>query len=133
MATNRKSTTAATSMKSSSTRRRRPRNVRMVQNFHLVWLDGSIDEINNDDCRNSITELREVVNTVNKFTDMDECIDFITDIKDEMTFMIISGAFSPIIVPVVEAISQVSSVYIVCENKTQHEKLAQQWSKLKNF
>jgi tetratricopeptide (TPR) repeat protein len=103
----------------------------MVQNFHLVWLDESIDEINNDDCRNSITKLREVVNTVNTFTDADECIDFITGIKDVVAFMIISEAFSPIIVPVVEAISQVRSVYIVCENKAQHEKWVQQWSKLK--
>jgi tetratricopeptide (TPR) repeat protein len=103
----------------------------MVQNFRLIWLDGNIDEINNDDCRNSITKLRQVVNTVNTFTDVDECIDFITDIKDGMTFMIISEAFSSIIVPVVEAISQVSFIYIICENKAQHEKLLQQWSKLK--
>jgi tetratricopeptide (TPR) repeat protein len=103
----------------------------MVQNFHLVWLDGSIDEINNADCRNSNTELRQVVNTVNTFTDVDECIDFITDIKDEMTLMIISEAFSQIILPVVEAISQVSSIYIVCENKAQHEKRVQKCSKLK--
>ncbi len=106
-------------------------NVRMIQNFHLVWLDGSIDEINNTDCRNSITKLRQVVNTVNTFTNVDECIDFITDIKDEMTFMIISEAFSRIIIPVVEAISQVSSIYIICENKAQHENWVQQSSKLK--
>jgi hypothetical protein len=131
MATNKNSTTAAISMEASSMRPRRPLNVRMVQNFHLVWLDVSIDETNNDDCSNSMAKLRQVVNTVNTFTDVDECIDFITDIKDEMTFMIISEAFSSIIVPVVEAISQVSSVYIVCENKAQHEKWIQQWSKLK--
>jgi hypothetical protein len=62
---------------------------------------------------------------------VDECIASITAIKDGITLMIISEAFSPIIVPVVEAISQVSSVYIVCENKAQHEKWVQQWSKLK--
>ncbi len=38
-----------------STRPRQLRNSRMIQNFHLVWLDGSIDETN-DDCRNSITK-----------------------------------------------------------------------------
>jgi tetratricopeptide (TPR) repeat protein len=133
MATKKKPNMAATSMESSSVRPRRPPNARRVQNFHLVWLDGSIDEINNDDCRNSITELRQIVNTVNTFTDVDECIDFITDMKDEMTLMIISEAFSSIIVPIVEAISQVSSIYIICENKAQHEKLVQQWSKLKGI
>ena len=91
MATKKKPTTTATSMESSSTRPRRPPNARMVQNFHLVWLDGSIDEVNNDDCRNSITKLRQVVNTVNTFTDVDECIDFITDIEEEKAFMIFSG------------------------------------------
>src|SRR6202044_3794632 len=125
---NKSITVAATPAEPPNTR---PPRRRMIQNFQLVWLDETIDEVNNDDCRNSITKLRQVVNTVNTFTDVDECIDFITDIKDETTFMIISETFSPIIVPVVEAISQVSSVYIVCENKAQHEKWAHQSSKLK--
>src|ERR1700684_3245293 len=100
-------------MEPSRMRRRRP----MVQNFHLVWLDESIDEVNNDDCRNSITKLRQVVNTVNTFTDADKCIDFITDLKHETTFMMVSGPFCQIVVPVVQDLSQVSSVYIYCENK----------------
>jgi hypothetical protein len=46
-------------------------DARMVQNFHLVLLDRSIDEGNNDGCRNSIMKLRQIVNTVNTFTDVD--------------------------------------------------------------
>src|SRR5271167_4285411 len=121
MATNKKPTTAATPMEPPSTKPRRPPNVRMVQNFHLVWLDGSIDEINNDDCRKSITQLRQVVNNVNTFTDADECIDFIIDIKQEKTFMIVSEALCQMIVPIVQDLSQVSSVYIFCGNKAPHE------------
>ena len=133
MATQKNSTTTAVtkSMEHSNTRPGRIPHVRMVQNFLLVWLDGSIDEDNNDDCRNSITKLRQVVNTVNTFTAVDECIDFITDIKDEKIFMIISGTFSQIIVPVIQDIPQVSSVYIFCENKAELEQWAQQWSKVK--
>jgi tetratricopeptide (TPR) repeat protein len=103
----------------------------MVQNFHLVWLDGSIHEVNSDDCRNSITRLRQVVNTVNTFTDVDECIDFITNTQEERTFMVISGALSEIIVPIVQEISQISSVYIFCENKGRHEKWVEEWPKVK--
>ena len=55
---------------------------RMIQNFHLVWLDADIDETHNEDCRNSISQLRQVVNTVNTFVDADECIDFITDMEE---------------------------------------------------
>ena len=103
----------------------------MVQNFLLLWLDGNIDEINNDDCRNSITKLRQVVNTVNTFTDANECIDFINGIKEETIFMISSGAFGQTTVPVVHDKSQISTIYIFCGNKSRHENLAQQWPKVK--
>jgi len=102
----------------------------MIQNFHLVWLDGNIDEDNNDDCRNTITKLREVINTVNTFIDVDECIDFINDIKEEKTFMITSGAFGQTTVPVVHDKPQVSTIYIFCENKAHHEKWAKEWAKV---
>src|ERR1700734_572990 len=102
---NKSITAAATSAEPSSTR---PPRRRMVQNFLLIWLDGSIDEVNNDDRRNSITKLRQVFNDVNTFTDIDECVDFITDIKQETVFMIVSGTFSQIVVSLVQDISQIS-------------------------
>jgi hypothetical protein len=88
MAEKKKKPTAATpaSMEPSSRRPRRPPNVGIIQNFHLVWLDGNIDEANDEDCRNSITKLRPVVNSVSTFTDADECIDRITDIMPENTY-----------------------------------------------
>jgi tetratricopeptide (TPR) repeat protein len=100
----------------------------MVQNFHLVWLDGSIDETN-DDCCNSITKLRQVVNTVNTFVDVDECIDFITDIG-EKAFVVISGEFSQPIISIVQNISQVNCVYIFSNNNVQYEKWAKEWPKV---
>jgi ABC-type uncharacterized transport system ATPase subunit len=102
----------------------------MVQNFHLVWLDRSIDEVNNDDCRNSITKLRQVVNTVNTFINVDECIDFINNIKEEKTFLISSGALGKTTVPVVHDKPQVSTIFIFCGNKDRHEKWAIEWPKV---
>jgi hypothetical protein len=52
MATNKKSSKNNTSTEPSRTRQDRPIRARMVQNFLLIWLDGNIDEINNDDFRN---------------------------------------------------------------------------------
>jgi tetratricopeptide (TPR) repeat protein len=123
MATKTKLTTA-----SSSTSLRPAPNARIVQNFHLVWLDGSID-VTNDDCRNSITKLRQVVNTVNTFVDVDECIDFITDIG-EKAFVVISGEFSLSIISVIQAILQVSCAYIFPENNVPYEKWAKEWPKV---
>jgi hypothetical protein len=122
---------APASMELSSRTPRRPPNVGMVQNFHLVWLDGSIDEANYEDCRNSITKLRQVVNTVNTFTDADEYIDFISGIKEEKAFMICSDVFGQTTVPVVHDNPQVSSIYIFCGNKARHEQWVKQWPKVK--
>ena len=43
-------------------------DVKMVQSVLLIWLDANIDEENNADCQNTITQLQRVVNNVNTFT-----------------------------------------------------------------
>jgi hypothetical protein len=129
---NRKSTaTAIASVELPSRRLRRPPNVQMVQNFLVIWLDESIDETNSEDCRTSVAKLREVVNTVNTFTNVDECVDFITDIKEEKAFMICSAAFGQTTVPIVHDMSQVSAIYIFCGNEARHEQWVQEWFKVK--
>ena len=105
-------------------------SARMMQNFHLVWLDGNMDE-DNADYRHSITKLRQVVNTINTFVDPNECIRFINSIKEEATFMISSGALGQTTVPVIHDKSQVDRIYIFCGNKTYHEKWAKDWRKIK--
>jgi len=117
-------------MASSNSNKRRPRIQRIIQNFHLVWLDGNINE-NDDDCRNSIQKLKQVVNTVNTFVDFDECIDFINKIPEETAFMITSGALGQTTVPAIHNKKQVSVIYIFCGNKDRHEKWAKEWPKVK--
>ncbi len=133
MTTNKSPVTTFTSKELSNMRSDRLLDARMTQNFHLVWLDRNIDEVNNDDCRHSIMKFRQIINTVNTFVDADECIDFITNHKEEKAFMVISGEFSQIIFPIVQDIAQVSSVYILCENKVQFEQWAPQCSKIKGI
>lgn len=73
----------------------------MVQNFHLVSLDGSFNGENDNDCCNTIIKLQQVVNIVNTFDDVDKCVDFIDNIKEEKIFMISSGTLGQEIVPIV--------------------------------
>ena len=91
MTMNKKPTMVSTSKELSSARPHKSPAARMIEHYHLVWLDESIDEVNNEDCHNSITKLRQVINNVNRFTDVDECIDFITDMKEEKTSTMLSG------------------------------------------
>jgi hypothetical protein len=130
MATNENPIMTVTSEEFSNARSRRPPRSRIVQNFLLVWLDGNIDEIHNDDCRSSIQKLRQVVNTVNTFTDVDECIEFIDGIKEKKTFIISSGALGQTIVPRVHNNPQVNTIYIFCQNKARHETWAKHYFKV---
>jgi len=106
-------------------------NARKVQNFVLVWLDNNIDEVNNNDCRDTITKLRQVVNTVNIFTNANECITFMKDIKIEQVFMITSAILGQTTVPVVHDMPQVSSIYIFDVNMLKQEKWTQKWQKVR--
>jgi tetratricopeptide (TPR) repeat protein len=105
-------------------------NVQMVQNVLLIWLDSNIDE-NSTDCRNTITQLRRVVNTVMNFTDGEQCVEFLENMNNEKACMIISGALGQHIVPRVHSMSQVDSIFIFCSNKKHHEQWVKDWSKIK--
>jgi len=109
----------------------RSRYGRIIQNFLLVWLDISNEESNSTDYQSTILELQQVVSAVNKFIDVDECSDFVTDIKEEKVFMVLSGESSQTIVPIIQDILQINSIYIFCENKSNHEQWITQWSKIK--
>jgi hypothetical protein len=56
---------------------------------------------------------------------------FLTEIKNEKAFMLVSGAFSQSIVPVIHDISQLDSIYIFCGDKSKYEQWALEWTKVK--
>ncbi|CAF4146744.1 unnamed protein product, partial [Adineta steineri] len=103
---------------------RRRINFQRMQNVLLIWLDNNIDE-NNDDCQNTITQLRQAVNDTNTFTDVDQCLEFIQTITDKKVCMVISGSLGQHIVPRVYDMSQIDSIFIFCGNRKRHE----QWTK----
>ena len=103
----------------------------MAANILLIWLDASIDE-NNAACQNTITHLRRTVNTINTFTDSQECIEFLEDMVDEKVCMIISGSLGQQMMPRVHNLSQVDSIFIFCNNKKYHEEWTKNWPKIKN-
>ena len=88
---------------------------RFFQDFYVVWLDE-----NHENYRKSIIELKQLINNVDIFVDIDECIDFITDRPNKTAFMITSNKYIQQLLPVAKDISQLKSIYIFCQgNKTQ--------------
>jgi len=111
---------------------RRRINKQTIQNASVIWLDSNINE-KNEDCHNTINQLRRVVNTINTFTDTDQCIQFIKNIVDKKTSLIISGSLGQHIVPHVHNLSQVDSIFIFCANRKRHEQWAKEWPKIKGI
>ena len=127
----RKSTAA--NPKDATVLRHRRINMRMVQNVLLIWLDASIDEDNDDDYHNIITQLQGVVNNINTFTDGEQCIEFLEtiDSKSNKACVIISDSLGEHIVSRVHKLPQVDSIFIFCSNEKHHEKWADDWPKIK--
>ena len=129
-----KVTGTATMIPSSSTTNRAtalPRPVRRVlQNFLLVWLDANFNETSAD-FKTSLKYLRQVVASIETFTDAEECVKFLDQIQEEKAFMIVSGALGRQVVREIENKSQLEAIYVFCGNKAAHEQWANKIPKVK--
>jgi hypothetical protein len=107
-------------------------NIQMVQNVLLIWLDNNIDD-NSANYRNTITQLRCVVNSSNTFADADQCADLLTSIYSENVCMIISDTLCQNIVPLIHNVAQLHTIFIFCENKTECEQWVNGWSEIEGI
>jgi hypothetical protein len=103
---------------------------RIVQNFLLIWVDPSIDQ-SNKDCQNTLAQLRNIVNDVHLFTELNQCVDFLTDIKDMNAFLLADGSLGQHTIPLMHDIPQLDTIYIFCDNKPRHEEWTKKWTKVK--
>ncbi|CAF1445093.1 unnamed protein product, partial [Rotaria sp. Silwood1] len=127
------STTTAASLPTTTTSRNAvlPQTARRIlQNFLLVWLDANLQESDND-FKNSLQHLRKIVASITTFTDAQECVNFLSEIKKEKVFMIVSGSLGRQIVPEIEALPQLEAIYVFCGNQSVHEQWAKKISKVK--
>ena len=129
--TNTKTAGQTTVISKGEARRRRHADVQQMQNVLLIWLDSRIIE-SNDDCQNTITQLRCAVNDVNIYTNGELCVQFIETIRENKVCKVISGALGQRIVPRVHDMSQVDSIFIFCGDKKRHEGWAKDWPKIKD-
>ncbi|CAF4258785.1 unnamed protein product, partial [Rotaria sordida] len=103
---------------------------RVIQNFLLVWLDANIDETK-EDFKNSLQHLRKLVASITTFKDPQQCVNFFSEIKKEKIFLIVSGALGRQIVPEIQAMPQLETIYVFCDNEAYHEEWTKTVSKVK--
>jgi hypothetical protein len=84
---------------------------RFVEKCLIVWLDPDIDE-------DQMEQLRQIINEVHIFNQLDLCIDYIEDIHDERILLILSEQIGQQIVPLVHDLSQIEAIYLFCSSNS---------------
>ena len=63
-------------------------------------------------------QLQRIIHTIELFIDVDQCIEFLTDIHDEKVFLIIPKTIAEDILPFIHNIPQLDVIYVLCENQS---------------
>ncbi|CAF2134891.1 unnamed protein product [Rotaria magnacalcarata] len=120
--------TTTSTAAASSTALRAPRS-RFVQNYLVVWLDANIDE-KKEHFQKSLVELRKIVVTLDLFTDVEQCIEYLKRIDGQKVFLITSGSLGQKTVPLIHNMAQLDTIFVFCINKDRHKVWAKDWSKV---
>ena len=104
---------------------------RPIQNFVLLWLDLNVSVALDDEHRDIINQVRQIIYDINIFSDANKCLDYLYEIKHEKIFMIVSGSLGQHIVPHIHNMSKLDAIYVFCGQPANHEKWAQEWPKVK--
>ena len=91
--------------------RHRQLNRQIIPNFHLVWLD------EDNHYPSFLTKFQEIINTVNVFNNVDQCIDFIIKMENHEGLLVVSAEIFHFIHPIVQDMSQISSIYILSQKR----------------
>jgi hypothetical protein len=90
---------------------------RLVENFVVVWLDAAVVDGNLEDINRSIYQLRQIVNSIRTFVDLHTCLEFMSKMKDEKIFLIVSESIGEHIESYTTHLPQIISIYVLCLNK----------------
>ncbi|CAF2065521.1 unnamed protein product [Rotaria magnacalcarata] len=99
------------------------------ESLRLILLDDSED---NEGHRNTEEELRSIINHLEKFQDINKCQQYIENESQKYRFvLIVSGRLGKEIVPSIDKIRQVRSIYVFCMNQAYHKEWTWRFKKVK--
>ncbi|CAF1157283.1 unnamed protein product [Adineta steineri] len=106
---------------------------RMVRNYLLLCLDECMDEVSQE-YQHILAQLKTNTDNTKVFKQRDECVDFLTDAEENIkSFLIVENAMVQQIMPLINDIPQLHSVYIFSNIKSQHEEWTTKWQKVRNI
>ena len=107
----------------------------IIQEFLLIWLDINLDSSKGHNTfSRSIADLSDAVSSIYTFMDIDECIDFLTDVKYEKVFMIVHDDVEGNIMSLLHQIPQLSAIFVLSDDKSKYvQTTTKNWRKVKGI
>ena len=104
---------------------------RILENSRLLWLNTNTKEDDDVDTQVTLKQLRMVVNHVDVFTQIDNCIHCLNEAKNEKVLIIASGSPRQHFVKQIQSFPQVDAIYIFCNNPDRYKSWTGKWSKIR--
>ena len=102
-----------------------------LESFACLWLDRDVETT--EDNRETLQELRQVINHLLTFDNSDECEQYIRQISQEKVVLIVSGSLGRQVVPHLHDLPQFSACYVFCGDKQANEQWANKYQKVTNL
>ncbi|CAF1429562.1 unnamed protein product [Adineta ricciae] len=99
------------------------------ESYTMIWLRKNFD-IKNDNFEIQ-RKLKRVISYFKIFDDLDECIDYLSDLMDEKVIFIIEDTIGCMIIPFINDFPQLKSIYIYKVDKTIKEEWTKENKKIK--
>ena len=98
-----------------------------MDNFVVIWLDSNVDRLNE-----SASRLHQcLLCPVRTFHDLDQCIDFLSEIPQDKVFFIASDFLGQTVIPLIHATHQIVRIYLFQdEMNNADQNWINQWSKV---
>ncbi|CAF1418319.1 unnamed protein product [Adineta steineri] len=104
----------------------------IAQDYLLIWLHNDTNETN-EEYQNTLKHLRNLVDTIDIFTNPDECVNFFTEFNDMKTFLIINDTISEQIIPLIHDLPQLDQIYIFSRTTLLSSEWIGKWTKIKGI
>lgn len=95
----------------------------------VIWLDSDINELDSN-YQSCVNQLRQIINSVEVFSDVEQCVDFIVDVEDAKIFLILSDAIEEATMPLIHDAPQLDSIYVFSTNHSKYEQWMLKWKKI---
>jgi tetratricopeptide (TPR) repeat protein len=102
-----------------------------TQNFALVWLDENFDQ-NNSNCRTLVSQLQTILKKVDVFNDTDNCMKFISEIRNLDVYLIISNPEEHMLTHA-HRLEQIKAIFIFNDRNSSKKSWPEKWKKIQGI